>query len=145
MSFNTCWLLHSLYLHFHRLPGALREGFNKDNRFRLSVSSSLTLHYVWLIISVFSPICCRSNFLWHWLSKVLICEYSKMSLGLILLLLLSFGLVLFGFMLGLLLIQSQVSELGMGSFLWTSQILIGYSYKHSDTIALVYFASGASL
>jgi hypothetical protein len=68
-----------------------------------------------------------------------------MSLGLILLLLLSFGLVLFGFMLGLLLIQSQVSELGMGSFLWTSQILIGYSYKHSDTIALVYLAGRASL
>ena len=108
---QSCWLLHSLYLHFHRLPGALREVFNKDNRFRLSVSSSLTLHYVWFIISVFSPICCRSNFLWHWLSKVLICEYSKMSLGLIFFLLLfSFGLVLFCFMLGSLVIQSQVSS-----------------------------------
>ena len=29
------------------------------------------------------PICCRSNFPWYWLIKVLICEYSKMWLGLI--------------------------------------------------------------
>ena len=58
------------------------------------------------------PICCRSNFPWYWLSKVLICEYSKMSLGLIFFFLLhfSFGLVLFCFMLGSLVIQSQVSS-----------------------------------
>ena len=47
------------------------------------VFQALSLFIMSGLESLYFPICCRSNFLWHWLSKVLICEYSKMSLRLI--------------------------------------------------------------
>lgn len=50
----------------------------------LSVLKSHSLH-VWLWVCVFAFICCRRKLL-CWLSKALICEYSRLSLGAILLL-----------------------------------------------------------
>lgn len=52
----------------------------------LSVLSH-TVHNVWLWISTVLYILCRRKFLWWWLSKALLYEYSRMSLAVILLLL----------------------------------------------------------
>jgi hypothetical protein len=40
-------------------------------------AQGLSLLNVWLWVSVFVSICCRRKHLWWWLSKALICEYSR--------------------------------------------------------------------
>jgi hypothetical protein len=64
------WLVHSFCLLFQDVP--------------------------WVWVFVFAPIRCRRKILWWWLSKTLTYECSRMSLGVILLFLLSSRTV-FGF------------------------------------------------
>lgn len=80
------WLLHCFQL-FCRVPWVWGEGFDSDTSFMAEGSKvSHSLHSVWLWVSAFAPICCRRKHLWWWPSKALIYEYSRMSLGVLLLL-----------------------------------------------------------
>lgn len=69
-------------------PELWEEGFGGDILFRTKCSKVChTVHNVWLWISTVLYILCRRKFLWWWLSKALLYEYSRMSLAVILLLL----------------------------------------------------------
>lgn len=58
-----------------------REWFGKTSYLGLSVPKFLTLHTVWLWVSIFVPICSMRKPLWWWLSKALIHEEGRISLG----------------------------------------------------------------
>lgn len=83
---HPLWLLHSFCLVFDSFPEPWVNGFDGDTPFRANCSKvwSHSLHNFWQWVSVFVPICCKRKLLWWWLSKVLIYEYSRMSLGVIL-------------------------------------------------------------
>ena len=69
------------------VPKLWNEGFNGYNSFRVVCSIVfLSLHNVWLWVSIFASVCGKRNRLWWWLSKVLICEYNRISTGVLLLL-----------------------------------------------------------
>lgn len=63
-----------------------REGFDGCI---LSVAEGSSISYflpiIWLWVSVFASICHRGKLPWRWLSRALIIEYSRISLGVILL------------------------------------------------------------
>lgn len=61
-------------------PEPWEERFDGGILFR---PKSSTLHSVWLWVSPSVPICWRTNLLWWWLSKALINECCRMSLGVV--------------------------------------------------------------
>lgn len=84
---HPCWLLQFFYLLFYTVPWTYGEGFNGDIPFRTECfKTSRSLYIVQLWLKVFVPIYCRRRLLSWWLSKSVIYEYSRMSLGVILLL-----------------------------------------------------------
>ena len=58
----------------------------ETNHLMIGVPRSLTLRFVQLWISVFVPTYCGQELLWWWLSKTMTYNYSRMLLGVILLL-----------------------------------------------------------
>ena len=62
------------------------QGEQLDGEFPFRNAFFKIFHYLntaQLWISVFIPIYWRKKFLWWWLSKILVCGYSRMSLGVI--------------------------------------------------------------
>lgn len=57
------------------------RGLMETSHLGLSVPKFLTLHTVWLWVSIFVPICSMRKPLWWWLSKALIHEEGRISLG----------------------------------------------------------------
>lgn len=51
----------------------------------LSIWKSLTLHIIWLCVSVFVPIYCRRKHVWWWMNKTSINKYNRLLLGVTLL------------------------------------------------------------
>lgn len=65
-----------------RFPVSQGKGFNGDRPFKdVCPEVFYSLYKVWLWISLFVPIFGRTKFLWWWLSRALICEYSRITLG----------------------------------------------------------------
>lgn len=90
--------LHFLCLLFWKSPWPRGEGFGGGIPFMTEISKlSLSTHWLW----VSAPICYRRKHLWWWLSKAHIYEYSRTSLGVILLLCPFSGTVVFSFPLDL--------------------------------------------
>lgn len=70
-------------------PEPWRKGFDGNNPFRPHFFQGLSLWMIsgfWLWDSLFVPICWRRKLIWWWLIKALILEYSRVLLGILLLL-----------------------------------------------------------
>jgi hypothetical protein len=87
MDLWNSWTNGCIYFPFKGFSEPWVEGCDRDIPFRAECSKvSHSLHIIWLWVSIFIPIYCRRKLLWWWLSKTLIYEYSRMSLGVTLLL-----------------------------------------------------------
>lgn len=65
-------------------PDPWGEEFDGDISFRAEYSKvSHSLHYVWLWVAVFVPICCRRKIACWWLSKAPMYVFSRIPLGVI--------------------------------------------------------------
>lgn len=76
-----CLLLHLFCLSYFGILWALRGGILGDISLKAVYSKvAVSLHEVWMLVSVFGPICCKRKLLWWWLTKTSIYEYSIISL-----------------------------------------------------------------
>lgn len=109
------------------VPELWGEGLMETFQLGLSVPRYLTFCILSQWVPAFVFLHCRRKLLWRWLSKTLICECSRMSLGVILLLH-SFSRTVFGFPLISCPLSSQILIhlshvrhgfcLGQSSMLW---------------------------
>lgn len=135
--FHSHWLLQSFCLIFYRVHGAFRRYFMKTFHLGISVPRSLTVWTLFSWVSVFAPIYSRVNLFWWWLKKTLIYEYSRVLLGVILLLCSFSNIAVFGFSLGPWPVWSQVLGHLMshawipahGVGLKSNKIVVGYSHN----------------
>lgn len=72
--------LHSLCHLYYRVHWAPRRGTESRHTIEDRVLEGLSLHIVWLWVSVFVPTCSSRKLLWWCLGKTLTYEYRRMSL-----------------------------------------------------------------
>lgn len=107
--FYTLWLWQSFCLFLWSSPDLSEKKIDGDILFRTEYSEvSHSTPIFWLWFSMFVPIYWRSRLLWWYLSKALICDYSRKSLGIILFPDSFCRTLVYVFLLGLWTLQSQV-------------------------------------